>query len=418
MQLQIKLIEEDEILDDDLEFLDVTAMMAIEEIEKEEKSFKASKEKKPPHTFTEPLDFNATLAEMSIIEGSELLAVGSYEMAIERFREAIKYNPNNENYQTKLSEAIELSKTKNAPLARNMTGKLTSKLDSSAMFKEKPSTGIANTTTLKETQSVAINAANKDIKGLELYGDESLKETQEVSINDTLAEMSFIEANDLLARGDYSAAIDRFREAVKYSPKNSLYTDKLNSILAESKTNKTGPLKPLKEDASFESSKEEKHTKPLKASGKKAQAITKAEKAEIEGPISVNTSSKAKTSKHTFIAIVATMILISIAALTYQFKTVSFILVKQSYPSDQAKLNKQQLEFEWQSTGDRFLFEIEYVGKPIVKAYTEETRYKLTPAQISNIRLNTSYKWKVIPVDVKGEPVPYKTEEKWFEVVQ
>lgn len=410
MELQIRVIEEGEILDNELdnelEILDITAMVAIDEIEAQEKTLKTNT--KPLPTFTEPLDFNSTLAEMSIIEGGELLAVGSYEMAIERFHEAIRYSPNNKSYQSKLLEAMELAKLKNPTPVKNITGKLNGKVESPQQATIREVAKVSNPAPIKDTQEIFIN--------------DPLKDTQEVSINETLAEMSFIEANELLAKGELSAAIERFREAIKYSPDNALYAKKLNSVLSELKTNKTAGLKPL--DPTKEMSKEDtkKNTKTLKPIVPSAlldsQAITKAEKAEIEGPITITTSSRPKTSKNAFLSIVVIIVLICATALFYQSRTASLIFIKQSYPLDQAKLNKQQLEFEWQSSGNRFLIQIEFVGKPIVQAYTEETRYKLTSDQINTIKIDTNYKWRVVPVNFKGEPLPYKTEEKWFEVVQ
>ena len=416
MEIQIRVIEESELLDNELENLDITAMMAIDEIHAQEKNLKTNV--KPLSILPQPLDFHFTLAEMSMIEGSELLAVGSYEMAIDRFREAIKYSPNNKNYQSKLLEAMELAKLKNSTPVKNTTGKLSSNVEPPPTAKKKAIRQVIKISNpspnpFKNTQEVSIG--------------EPLKDTQEVSINETLAEMSFIEANDLLAEGDFSAAIERFREAIKYSPNNARYTQKLNSVLSESKANKTATLKSLEPTKEMTKEDTNKNTKLLKTPATstvpKSQAITKAdtkaekaEKAEIEGPII--TSNKPKISKNAFLSIAALIVLICSVALFYQSTTLSIILVKQSYPSDQAKLNKHQLEFEWQSAGNRFLIEIESIGKPIVKAYTEETRYKLTSGQINTIKIDTNYKWRVIPVNFKGEPLPYKTEEKWFEVVQ
>jgi hypothetical protein len=137
-----------------------------------------------------------------------------------------------------------------------------------------------------------------------------------------------------------------------------------------------------------------------------------------EGPLAITTSKKPKTSKTAFLFTVAAALFILTASLFYQSKNVSLTEVTLSYPTDQARLNKKQLEFEWKSVGDRFLLEIESGGKPVVKAYAQETRYKLTPDQVNLIDTKINYKWKVTPVDFKGEPIPHKTEEKWFEVVQ
>lgn len=430
MEVQIKVVEENEMLDDDLEMFDVTTLMLMEEQEQIAPSLKPNLIKvKPSPTFAEPVDFNSTLAEMSVIEGNELLALGNYEMAVERFREAVKYNPNSKQYQAKLLEATEHAKSKALP-AKSTTSKLTARIDSlsvaSLQKQELPKISIP--TSVKDTQEILIYEFKNT---QEIAISQSLKDTQEVSINETLAEMSFIEAEDLLSRGDQLAAVERIREAIKYNPNNSSYTQKLNKLLTESRPNKTATAKPLKEETPQQTANlaalpqedvsAKKNTKPLKNPAKETKPKTKAELklelAEIEGPISITTSKKPKSSKNTFLFIVAATVFIFAASLLYQSKNVTLTTVKLSYPSDQAKLNKQQLEFEWQSTGDRFLIEIESVGRPIVKAYAQETRYKLTPNQVNSIKLNTNYKWRVTPVDFKGEPVPHKTEEKWFEVV-
>jgi len=61
----------------------------------------------------------------------------------------------------------------------------------------------------------------------------SLPEEQIGSTNEILAEMCFLEAEDLLSRGDRSGAISSYQQAYKYAPKKINYCLKLVDLLAE-----------------------------------------------------------------------------------------------------------------------------------------------------------------------------------------
>ncbi|MFY9224188.1 MAG: hypothetical protein WAQ98_16070, partial [Blastocatellia bacterium] len=61
----------------------------------------------------------------------------------------------------------------------------------------------------------------------------SLPEEQIGSTNEILAEMCFLEAEDLLSRGDRSGAISSYQQAYKYAPKKISYCLKLVDLLSE-----------------------------------------------------------------------------------------------------------------------------------------------------------------------------------------
>ena len=231
-----------------------------------------------------------------------------------------------------------------------------------------------------------------------------------------------MEANELLDAGNMMGAIERLREAVKYDSDNSVYATKLASVLAESKTAKTTQLKKAdlpKSALALLPNDEEKPTPTKGKTSKLSKNLKTIEESNLDSPLSTTISSKkTKTSRRSFIAIVISSIVISLVAIFYQSQTVVLTLVSLSYPTDQAKLNTNQLEFEWKSTGSKFLFQIESLGKVIVSVYTEETRYKLTLEQVKLFKLKTDYKWRVVPVDFKGQELPSKVQERWFEVVQ
>lgn len=343
---------------------------------------------------TTEININTTLAEVSFMEANELLAKGDYLNAIKFYQDAINYEPNNQTYRQKLAQASDLAKNKQSTTnsAKKMTSKLLQDLTNS-------SNPINNS-----------NLANKKA------------EKEPASVNETLAAVSFMEANELLDAGNMMGAIERLREAVKYDSDNSVYATKLAAVLVESKTAKTTQLKKadLPKSALALLSDEEEKPAPTKGkTSKLSKNFKTTEESPLDSPLSTTISSKkTKTSRRSFIAIVISSIVISLVAIFYQSQTVVLTPISLSYPTDQAKLNTNQLEFEWKSTGSKFLFQIESLGKVIVSVYTEETRYKLTPEQVKLFKLKTDYKWRVVPVDFKGQELPSKIQERWFEVVQ
>lgn len=343
---------------------------------------------------TTEININTTLAEVSFMEANELLAKGDYLNAIKFYQDAINYEPNNQTYRQKLAQASDLAKNKQS--TTNSAKKMTSKLLQDLTNSSNP----ANSN----------NLANKKV------------EKEPASVNETLAAVSFMEANELLDAGNMLGAIERLREAVKYDPNNSVYATKLASVLVESKTAKTTQLKKAdlpKSALALLPNDEEKPAPTKGKTSKLSKNLKTTEESNLDSPLSTTISSKkTKTSRRSFIAIVISSIVISLVAIFYQSQTVVLTPVSLSYPTDQAKLNTNQLEFEWKSTGSKFLFQIESLGKVIVSVYTEETRYKLTSEQVKLFKLKTDYKWRVVPVDFKGQELPSKIQERWFEVVQ
>ncbi|MFY9223367.1 MAG: hypothetical protein WAQ98_11905 [Blastocatellia bacterium] len=343
---------------------------------------------------TTEININITLAEVSFMEANELLAKGDYLNAIKFYQDAINYEPNNPAYRQKLAQASDLAKNKQS--TTNSAKKMTSKLLQNLTNSSNP----ANSN----------NLANKKA------------EKEPASVNETLAAVSFMEANELLDSGNMMGAIERLREAVKYDSDNSVYATKLAYVLLESKTAKTTQLKKADLPKSALALLSDDEEKPAPTKGKTSKLpknFKNIEESSPDSPLSTTISSKkTKTSRRSFIAIVISSIVISLVAIFYQSQTVVLTPVSLSYPTDQAKLNTNQLEFEWKSTGSKFLFQIESLGKVIVSVYTEETRYKLTPEQVKLFKLKTDYKWRVVPVDFKGQELPSKVQERWFEVVQ
>jgi tetratricopeptide (TPR) repeat protein len=347
---------------------------------------------------TTEVNINSTLAEVSFMEANELIAKGDYLTAIKFYQDAVIYEPNNQIYRQKLAQALELAKNKQATTntAKKMTGKELQNL-----------TNLSNSSKTSEKASSSNN--KKEEKAPE-------------SVNETLAAVSFMEASELLDTGNIMSAIDRLREAVKYDPNNSVYATKLASVLAESKIAKTSSLKKSDLPKAALALLPEDEEKPASISKGKTTKLSKKLKTvedSPDSPLSTTISSKkTRTSRRSFIATVISLVVISLVAIFYQSQTVVLTPVKLSYPTDQAKLNTNQLEFEWQSMGNKFLFQIESLGKVIVSVYTEETRYKLTDQEIKLFKLKTDYKWRVVPVDFKGQELPSKVQERWFEVIQ
>lgn len=347
---------------------------------------------------TTEVNINSTLAEVSFMEANELLAKGDYLTAIKFYQDAVSYEPNNQIYRQKLAQASELAKNKQATTntAKKMTGKELQNL-----------TNLSNSNKTSEKTSSTNNKKEEKVPG---------------SVNETLAAVSFMEASELLDAGNMMSAIERLREAVKYDPNNSVYATKLASVLAESKIAKTSQLKKSDLPKSALALLPDDEEKPVTTKGKTSKLsknFKTLEESNPDSPLSTTISSKkTKTSRRSFIATVISLVVISLVAIFYQSQTVVLTPVKLSYPTDQAKLNTNQLEFEWQSMGNKFLFQIESLGKVIVSVYTEETRYKLTDQEIKRFKLKTNYKWRVVPVDFKGQELPSKVQEQWFEVVQ
>lgn len=347
---------------------------------------------------TTEVNINSTLAEVSFMEANELLAKGDYLTAIKFYQDAVGYEPNNQIYRQKLAQASELAKNKQATTntAKKMTGKELQNL-----------TNLSNSNKTSEKTSSANNKKEEKVPG---------------SVNETLAAVSFMEASELLDAGNMMSAIERLREAVKYDPNNSVYATKLASVLAESKIAKTSQLKKSDLPKSALALLPDDEEKPVTTKGKTSKLsknFKTLEESNPDSPLSTTISSKkTKTSRRSFIATVISLVVISLVAILYQSQTVVLTPVKLSYPTDQAKLNTNQLEFEWQSMGNKFLFQVESLGKVIVSVYTEETRYKLTDQEIKRFKLKTDYKWRVVPVDFKGQELPSKVQERWFEVIQ
>ncbi len=397
----VRVLDENLEMVDDLEWLDETDLVPIDDLVVLEES-STNKTLIENQHLEKPLaneekSINKTLAEMSFMEANELFANGNYEVASNRYREASNYCPDNIVYKNKLEEILRLIQEKKSPTNGKYS---TAKLNNAFLLK--PSE-------LSEAKKAELDTAYKN-----------LKDTSEISINETLAEMSFMEAEDLVIKGDFIAAIERYKEAVNYSPNNNLYTSKLNAVLNELKTSKTTALKKTDVETSEKPSniQEEKPSSQLNKhkKSKTANLKTSISTVGIDTPLSLGNKKTTRSKNYVLLVILLAVIATSFA-LMYQSTKVTLTLVQLSFPTNQAKLNKNQLEFEWQSKGDNFLFQIEYLGENIVEAYTQETRYKLSDAQIKLIKPKTSYKWKVVPVDFKGQVVPHKGEEKWFEVV-
>lgn len=230
----------------------------------------SSKEENLPKGQTAKL--KETLAEMSFIEAKEALERGDRNSAINALNEAIKHCPENPTYYLKLVEVLaETSKADAINILNTalrffpddilLNNKLKQLEDSYPDFSE---TQLDFNYNLNETmldfaqtpgktsiafpekpkpinlpQIPAIQLKTNNLEEAQTQPKLSFAErrkqlkSQTGRLKETLAEMSFIEAEESLERGDRNSAINALNEAIKNFPENSVYYLKLADVLAE-----------------------------------------------------------------------------------------------------------------------------------------------------------------------------------------
>jgi tetratricopeptide (TPR) repeat protein len=476
-----------------------------------------SKEKNLPNGQTAKL--KETLAEMSFIEAKEALERGDRNSAINALNEAIKNCPENSTYYLKLVEVLaENSKTdainilntalRFSPDNQLLNNKLKQLEDAYPdfnetqldfnynlnetmldfpqepekkliKFPEKPKP--INIPQITPTQVGTNNLQEAEIQPKPSFTERRKKlKSQTGKLKETLAEMSFIEAEEALERGDHSGAINALNEAIKNFPENSLYYLKLAEVLAE--TSKPEAINILNQSLDKVSDNSEitvklaelqpkpKPTSTLHTSNKPASSPNNAKslptKAKVKDDSEVILSSpddslpsnkitcpackqlndikqvkcqrctrplsrvnriKAKSIesvsnlsnrlKTRDIIILIGIIVITLASFPIAQKQ-SALVVKILRPNDQGVLFREQPEFQWDVDMENlgFLLVVEKDGKTIVERFTSNSFYTLSYEEIERLETGELYTWKVIPLSPKRVPLNYKSKVSDFRV--
>jgi TPR repeat len=301
---------------------------------------------------------------------------------------------------------------------------------------------------------------------------ESKPLAQDGAVKKALAEISFIEANETLEKGDIQSAIAKYKEAISYSENNadyylklvdafnkdSKYKSELDVLLKDvtrkfpdngevkaklaqlnplpkqeaKKTSKPNDNKKGTETSSklLEHSKEQKHTekitKSLKSNAKSNanvdSNIDNSRMRKLKNNVYVFTEGTKKQNTYVQVITVAFLILLPIAILfglnrSYKETIIETIPVA---PESQSNLLVNQLYFCWTSNTDKtdYLLQIEQEGKPVLERYTREKFYSLSQEDAKSIKKNVYCTWRAIPISPKREPLKYKSSDGQFMVVK
>lgn len=476
-----------------------------------------SKEENLPKGQTAKL--KETLAEMSFIEAKEALERSDRSSAIKALNEAIKHCPENSTYYLQLVEVLaETSKTdainilntalRFFPDDQLLNNKLKQLEDSYPDFNEtqldfnynlnetmldfpqEPAKKLIkfpekpkpiNTPQLVPTQIKTNNLEESETQPKLSFSErrKNLK-SQTGRLKETLAEMSFIEAEESLERGDRISAIDALNEAIKNFPENYVYYLKLANILAEnSKSEAIELLKQALDKVSDNSEITAKlaelqpkpkpkptlstSNKPVNSSGDIKSLPTKAKVKDDSEVILSSPDDNLSTNKVACPACkqlndikqvkcqrctrplsrvnrIKAKSIESVSNLSNHLKTrdiiiligimvitlVSFpiahkqtaLAVKILQPNDQGVLFKEQPEFQWDVDMENlgFLLVVEKDGKPIVERFTNNSFYTLSYEEIERLETGELYTWKVIPLSPKRVPLNYKSKVSDFRV--
>lgn len=458
-----------------------------------------------------------TLAEMSFIEAKEALERGDRNSAINALNEAIKHCPENSTYYLKLVEVLaETSKTdainilntalRFFPDDQLLNNKLKQLEDSYPdfnetqldfnynlnetmldipqepeknliVFPEKPKPINLPPITQLQTKPSNVEQAITQPKLSFAERRKNLK-SQTGRLKETLAEMSFIEAEESLERGDRSSAIDALNEAIKNFPENSAYYLKLADILAENSkpeaisilnqaldkvsdnseiTAKLAQLQPKPKPTLNTSNKPVNsfsNTKSLPTKTKvkddsevllsspddglptnkiacpackQLNDIKQVKCQRCTRPLSRVNRIKAKSIesvsklsnrlKTRDIIILIGIIAITLVSFPIAHKQTALV-VKILRPNDQGVLFKEQPEFQWDVEMENlgFLLVVEKNGKTIVERFTSNSFYTLSYEEIERLKTGELYTWKVIPLSPKRVPLNYKSKVSDFRV--
>lgn len=456
-----------------------------------------------------------TLAEMSFIEAKEALERGDRNSAINALNEAIKHCPENSTYYLKLVEVLAETSKVDAinilntalrffPDDKRLNDKLKQLEDSYPDFNE---TQLDFNYNLNETmldfaqepgkklikfpekpkpvnlpQTMPVQTKANNLQEAETQPKQSFAErrknlkSQTGRLKETLAEMSFIEAEESLERGDRSSAIDALNEAIKNFPENSVYYLKLADVLAENSkpeaitmlnqaldkvsdnseiTAKLAELQPkpkpkstlstsikpanfsdkakspakVKDDSEvFLSSPDDSLSKKVTCPAcKQLNDIKQVKCQRCTRPLSRVNRIKAKSIesvsnlsnrlKTRDIIILIGIIAITLVSFPIAHKQTALV-VKILRPNDQGVLFKEQPEFQWDVEMENlgFLLVVEKDGKTIVERFTNNSFYTLSYEEIERLETGELYTWKVIPLSPKRVPLNYKSKVSDFRV--
>lgn len=242
------------------------------------------------------------------------------------------------------------------------------------------------------------------------------KQSGSLDINQTLAEMSYLEALDRLSNGDRFGAMERLKEACSYAPENQEYRTKLNQLLKEEADAKK------KEIAKKTAKKsEEVVQRPEALEMKPATKYLRQPNSQTPRFITyeeVGLVSKPRVSLvDKIVLVVIGIVLVGVGIFLAKKKDVVIDITLVS-PVKDVRVEQDDIEFFWEAKAQYFLLTIDSSSDRVIEVYTEETHYKPTPSELAKLQPNNSYKWKVIPVDLKRNPLPSKVDEFWFEVVK
>ncbi|MFY9223285.1 MAG: tetratricopeptide repeat protein [Blastocatellia bacterium] len=459
-----------------------------------------------------------TLAEMSFIEAKEALERGDRSSAVNALNEAIKNCPENSTYYLKLVEVLaETSKTDAINILNTalrffpddvlLNNKLKQLEDSYPDFNE---TQLDFNYNLNETmldfaqepakklisfpekpkpinipQIVPTQVKTNNLEQVETQPKLSFAErrkqlkSQTGRLKETLAEMSFIEAEESLERGDRNSAINALNEAIKNFPENSVYYLKLADVLAEKSkpeainilnqalkqvsdnspltaklaelqpkpkpkpntlnTSKPAPLPnkteslPIKTKVKDDSevilsSPDNSLSKKVACPAcKQLNDINQVKCQRCTRPLSRINRLKAKSKesvsnlsnrlKTRDIIVLIGIIIITLVSFPIAQKQTALV-VKILHPNDQGVLFREQPEFQWDVDMENigFLLVVEKEGKTIVEHFTNNPFYTLSYEEIERLETGELYTWKVIPLSPKRVPLNYKSKVSDFRV--
>lgn len=90
--------------------------------------------------------------------------------------------------------------------------------------------------------------------------------------------------------------------------------------------------------------------------------------------------------------------------------------VKLVIPQDQAVVSRQVLAMDWRAVGDQFRFQIEENGQKVIERITKETHYTFRPDELELFKPEHRYRWRVIPLNYRGEELPYIVTDFQFKI--
>jgi hypothetical protein len=254
-----------------------------------------------------------------------------------------------------------------------------------------------------------------------------------------LAKIAFCDGETLLASGDVEGAIPQFREAINFDDQNDHYYYQLAMALARRNDSRAEAIEMLQKAITLNPDKAEyleKLEQLQKNVPEKAVAIeeinnlntkvkivpTQYKRTRTRSVKQLLTKRSEQVGKLVGFKLTAIIILVLLSAsillsISWSYKN-SRIEITPLWPKDQAALNPSQIEFRWLSSTESvdYLLQLETNGEKVIERYTREKMYTLTREELGLIKPNYHYRWRVIPVSPKRQPVDYKTVDREFKV--